>query len=237
MGRVDHLRIESSFLKEKENPRICSEKKLNWTPRRRRRRRRNHIGVEDKAEMRAADGANALEENYRRWLRSMRDRIESELAGEERAAAEWLKKTLPRLEEDYKRLHRKGVDEMLAPGDPRTRFCARDPQEEEAPRRHRCHARVVRRLHGLRRTHLSSLRYRCHHMSLSEFVHFMSFENAVLALALSVASEAVRHHLSPPPSERPMMKSCPDRSRAGCWILPPSCAAKVSHHLVLYTSV
>ncbi|KAM0915549.1 hypothetical protein ACQ4PT_010774 [Festuca glaucescens] len=84
--------------------------------------------------MRAADGAKPplpLEENYRRWLRSMRDRIDSELAGEERTA-EWLKKTLPRLEEDYKRLHRKRVDEKVAPGDPTRRRDVRGVEAADA---------------------------------------------------------------------------------------------------------
>jgi hypothetical protein len=217
--------------------------------------------------MRAADGANALEENYRRWLRSMRDRIDSELAGEERAAAEWLKNTLPRLEEDYKRLHRKREGEKVAPapGDPRPRIIryrrddempeesklqmlkdfvldsmlreteVRIREEEEEKRREREEERLRRKKHlvatGAMLSSfavfiisgpLISRRYRCHHihMSLSEFAQFMSFESAVLALF--VASDAVRNHLSPPHSERPMMKSCPDRSRAGLLDLLPS---------------
>jgi predicted membrane channel-forming protein YqfA (hemolysin III family) len=49
------------------------------------------MGFEAKAEGRAVDGPS-LEEKYREWLRSMRDRIDSELADEE-----FLIKTLPRL--------------------------------------------------------------------------------------------------------------------------------------------
>ena len=53
------------------------------------------MGFEDKgARCGRRTAPPSLEENYRRWLRSMRDRIDSELAGEERAV-EWLRKTLP----------------------------------------------------------------------------------------------------------------------------------------------
>ena len=117
-------------------------------------------------------------ENYRRWLRSRRDRIDSELAGEERAV-EWQ--------------YRKRVDEKVGHPIPRRRIRrddemmskesklqmlkdsvlgsmlqeaeaedggAADPrggrgaaQEDEAPCRHGCHGIVMRRLHGLRRPH------------------------------------------------------------------------------------